>query len=40
MICKTRITVPFVDIGDRDNLQVLMLKGEDYMGDFNVVNPP
>ena len=35
-----RITVPFVDIGDRDNLKVLMLKGEDYMGDFNVVNPP
>ena len=35
-----RITVPFVDIGDRDNLKVLMLKGEDYMGYYNVINPP
>jgi hypothetical protein len=35
-----RITVPFVDIGDRDNLKVLMLKGEDYMGYYNVINSP
>ena len=35
-----RITVPFVDVGKRAQINVLMLKGEDYMGDFNVVEPP
>ena len=35
-----RLTVPFVDVGNRDKMAVLMVKGEDYMGDFNVVEPP
>ena len=35
-----RITVPFVDVGDRDSLKALMLKGEDYMGAYNIVPPP
>ena len=35
-----RLTVPFVEIGNRDQVEVLMLKGEDYMGDYKVVEPP
>lgn len=35
-----RITVPFVDVGRREEIDVLMLKGEDYMGYYNVVAPP
>ena len=35
-----RITVPFVEVGNRAEIEVLMLKGEDYMGDYNVVEPP
>ena len=35
-----RITVPFVEVGNRENIDVLMLKGEDYMGDYKVVDPP
>ena len=35
-----RITVPFVDVGRREEIDVLMLKGEDYMGYYNAVAPP
>ena len=35
-----RITVPFVEVGNRSKIDVLMLKGEDYMGDYKVVEPP
>ena len=35
-----RITVPFVEVGNRAEIEVLMLKGEDYMGDYKVVEPP
>ena len=35
-----RLTVPFVDVGRREKINVLMLKGEDYMGFYNVVQPP
>ena len=35
-----RITVPFVKVSRRESLNVLMLKGEDYMGAYNVVDPP
>ena len=35
-----RITVPFVEVGNRANIDVLTLKGEDYMGDYKVVEPP
>ena len=35
-----RITVPFVEVGNRAEIEVLMLKGEDYMGDYRVVEPP
>lgn len=35
-----RLTVPFVEVGNRAKIEVLMLKGEDYMGDFNTVEPP
>ncbi|MEM7133552.1 MAG: phytanoyl-CoA dioxygenase family protein [Chloroflexota bacterium] len=35
-----RLTVPFVEIGNRAKIEVLMLRGEDYMGDYNVVEPP
>ena len=35
-----RLTVPFVDVGRREEIDVLMLKGEDYMGYYNVVAPP
>ena len=35
-----RLTVPFVDVGRREEIDVLMLKGEDYMGYYNVVQPP
>ena len=35
-----RLTVPFVEVGNRDQINVLMLKGEDYMGDYHVVGPP
>jgi hypothetical protein len=32
--------VPFVEVGNRAEIEVLMLKGEDYMGDYRVVEPP
>lgn len=35
-----RLTVPFVEVGNRAQLNVLMLKGEDYMGAYHVVEPP
>ena len=35
-----RLTVPFVAVGRREEIDVLMLKGEDYMGFYNVVQPP
>ncbi|HRW05045.1 MAG TPA: phytanoyl-CoA dioxygenase family protein [Caldilineaceae bacterium] len=35
-----RLTVPFVDLGRRQDLKVLMLKGEDYMATYDVVEPP
>ena len=35
-----RLTVPFVEVGNRSKIKVLMLKGEDYMGDYNVVPAP
>ncbi len=35
-----RLTVPFVDVGRREQIDVLMVKGEDYMGFYNVVEPP
>ena len=35
-----RLTVPFVDVGRREQIEVLMVKGEDYMGYYNVTQPP
>ena len=35
-----RLTVPFVDVGRREQIDVLMVKGEDYMGYYNVVGAP
>ena len=35
-----RLTVPFVEVENRDQIDVLLLKGEDYMGDYHVVAPP
>ena len=35
-----RLTVPFVDVGRREQIDVLMVKGEDYMGYYNVVALP
>ena len=35
-----RLTVPFVEVGRREQIDVLMVKGEDYMGFYNVVEPP
>ena len=35
-----RITVPFVDVGGREKLKVILLNGKDYMGDYNCVSPP
>ncbi len=35
-----RLTVPFVDVGRREEIDVLMVKGEDYMGFYNVIEPP
>ena len=32
--------MPFVDVGRREQIDVLMVKGEDYMGFYNVVEPP
>ena len=35
-----RVTVPFVDVFDRDSLTALMLKGRDYMEAYNIGSPP
>lgn len=35
-----RITVPFVDVGDRDSQTTLMLKGKDYMEAYRIGLPP